>query len=296
MGVVGDASVRVVLYAASAIDAESVLGELRRAGYEPECEHVESEAAAIRALAEPDSPVVLIRGSDTTGTISRLVATISHDLRNLVLMPLVMQVELAQRMIADHHPDRAREILDRLVDLARQGEAAVERLRQFGRQRAAAPLRLRPVRPDWLAEQAADIGRLHIRPRPGRNIKIEVMLGQSVPIDVDPHEVVAALVNLVVNGIEAIDGGGGTVRIASGNDDKGVWIEVADNGPGMPPSVRDRLFEPYFTTKGDDGTGLGLGIVDACMRRHGGTVEVITAPRSGTKFRLRFPPSGLTHT
>ena len=68
-------------------------------------------------------------------------------------------------------------------------------------------------------------------------------------------------------------------------------MQVADDGPGMPPEVEQRVFEPFFTTKGEEGTGLGLAMVYACMQRHGGSVKLQTAPGEGTQFTLVFPLS-----
>jgi signal transduction histidine kinase len=98
---------------------------------------------------------------------------------------------------------------------------------------------------------------------------------------------VSALVNLIVNAIEAMNGG--TITLRTGVGDDGVWVQVSDNGPGMPPDVERRIFEPFFTTKGSEGTGLGLAMVYACMQRQGGTVKVETAEGKGTTFTLSFP-------
>jgi signal transduction histidine kinase len=85
---------------------------------------------------------------------------------------------------------------------------------------------------------------------------------------------------------------GGTITVRTGGDHAASWIEVADDGPGMTPEIEHHVFDPFFTTKGDEGTGLGLAMVFACMQRHGGTVELVTAKGEGARFRLRFPPPG----
>jgi signal transduction histidine kinase len=99
---------------------------------------------------------------------------------------------------------------------------------------------------------------------------------------------VNALVNLIANAIDAMPAGG-TITLRSGEGDGGAWVSVADDGPGMPPEVERRVFEPFFTTKGEAGTGLGLAMVQATMRRHGGTVKLVTEPGQGTTFTLWFP-------
>jgi signal transduction histidine kinase len=67
-------------------------------------------------------------------------------------------------------------------------------------------------------------------------------------------------------------------------------VAVSDTGPGIPPEIASRLFQPFFTTKGTDGTGLGLVMVQACMHRIGGDVALASAPGAGTTFTLTFPP------
>jgi len=102
------------------------------------------------------------------------------------------------------------------------------------------------------------------------------------------NEVVGALVNLIVNAADAC-GERGTVTVRTGRDDGAAWIEVADDGPGMSPEVEARVFEPFFSTKGEQGTGLGLANVFATVQRHGGDVTLVTAPGRGAAFTLSFP-------
>ena len=81
----------------------------------------------------------------------------------------------------------------------------------------------------------------------------------------------------------------GTITISTGSSDGGAWIEVADNGPGIPPDIKGRIVEPFFTTKGQTGTGLGLSIVYALTQRHGGRLDIESEPGQGARFRLWFP-------
>jgi signal transduction histidine kinase len=105
-------------------------------------------------------------------------------------------------------------------------------------------------------------------------------------------EVLSAVVNLVVNAIDAMPEGG-IVKVSTGARDEGVAVTVADNGPGMSPEVQARVFEPFFTTKGAEGTGLGLAMVFATMQRHSGAVSLETSPGNGARFTLWFPrPEG----
>jgi signal transduction histidine kinase len=95
-------------------------------------------------------------------------------------------------------------------------------------------------------------------------------------------------VNLLRNGRDAMPKGG-TVTITARQERKWVVVTVADEGRGISPEVRGRLFEPYFSTKGSRGTGLGLWLAAGTMERLGGSIEAVNRPRRGTLFVLKFP-------
>jgi signal transduction histidine kinase len=81
----------------------------------------------------------------------------------------------------------------------------------------------------------------------------------------------------------------GVIHIRTGRSGHGlVWLEVADNGGGIPPDVQRRVFEPFYTTKAK-GTGLGLAIASGVVQRHGGNMEVHSTPGVGSTFRMLLP-------
>ena len=108
-----------------------------------------------------------------------------------------------------------------------------------------------------------------------------------------PEIIVTAIVNLLLNAADAL-AGKGAITVRTGSSDGGGWIEVADNGPGIPPEIRNRILEPFFTTKGAVGTGLGLAIVYAFTERHGGRLDIESEPGKGARFRMWFPASEKT--
>jgi len=283
---------RVLLLGASAADAEPVARELERAGYSVEVSPADLDRELIPSDRSESPPtfVVVRSGAERLGEHA---AVIAHDLRNVVLFPLAMQVELAERAVHDNNVARVLELVSEMADMLRHAEATVDRLRHLGRQTANASLQRQRVHPDQLANRAAEIARAHLRRR-GRAPRPTYLLPELAatgPIDVDGQEVIAALVNVLVNAIDVLHESGGTIALRTGSDERGSWFEIADDGPGIPDEVRRRVFEPFFTTKGETGTGLGLAMVQACMRRHGGSVELDTEVGTGTKFRLRFPPA-----
>lgn len=115
----------------------------------------------------------------------------------------------------------------------------------------------------------------------------------------DPGQFEAALLNLAINGREAMGASGAlTIRTHPGSDaalaakptGAEVVLSISDTGSGMPPGIRRRIFEPFYTTKPPgEGTGLGLAQVSAFMRQSGGRIEVDSEPGCGTTFRLYLP-------
>jgi len=111
----------------------------------------------------------------------------------------------------------------------------------------------------------------------------------AVPIDGDDGQLQQCLLNILLNARDAMPDGG-NVEISLDHEDRVAALRIADDGPGMDDEVRQRIFEPYFTTKPTgSGTGLGLSIAYGVMRAHGGDIQVDSARGEGTTFTLRFP-------
>jgi signal transduction histidine kinase len=104
----------------------------------------------------------------------------------------------------------------------------------------------------------------------------------------NPGEIDQVFMNLLANAFQAIDGSG-RVTLRTRHDGAAVVIEVSDTGPGIPDDVRERIFEPFFSTKDGGGTGLGLAIAHSLVARHGGDLTVDTTPGGGSTFVVRLP-------
>jgi signal transduction histidine kinase len=112
------------------------------------------------------------------------------------------------------------------------------------------------------------------------------------PVDGHASELRDVLMNLIFNAVDAMPEGG-TLSIATQleHPQNTVLVTVEDTGVGMPPDVRRRCLEPFFTTKGDRGTGLGLAMTYGIIQRHRGAIDIETQPGEGTTFRIRLPAS-----
>ncbi len=116
--------------------------------------------------------------------------------------------------------------------------------------------------------------------------------GTIPPVPADPELLKIVLQNLLINASHAMDGQG-TIRISTHVDGDGWRILVADEGPGIPPEVRDRLFTPFFTTKAR-GTGLGLSTAKRLVEALGGSIDLECPPSGGTVVSLRFPAQAVS--
>ena len=123
-----------------------------------------------------------------------------------------------------------------------------------------------------------------------RGVTVEVVteLGETADIQGDPSELDDAILNLLLNAVDAMPEGG-TITLSTRTVEAGVQLTVSDTGIGMAEETRRRVFEPFFTTKADVGSGLGLPTVLAAVTRWGGRIEVDSTPGEGTTFTLHMP-------
>jgi len=240
-----------------------------------------------RAYADLRTSQEALVRTERLRALGQMAAGISHDLMNL-LSPISLHLTLVARASALGDPAGVDEGVAELQQALRRSVETVERLRSFSKQTPEAT----PTEADLnhLAHEAVDLARPRMASRMGRMNEIHEEFGEPPLVSVRSGEVVSALVNLIVNAIDAMPNGGNvTLRTRSARG--GAEIEVEDDGPGMPKEVAERVFEPFFTTKGEAGTGLGLPMVVDCVQRHGGTIALATKPGNGTKFTLWIPAS-----
>jgi two-component system nitrogen regulation sensor histidine kinase NtrY len=210
---------------------------------------------------------------------------IAHEIKN-PLTPIQLSAQrLRRRLASDRSPDEKR-LLDEAtgtiiqeVDGLRQ---LVDEFSRFARMPALTP------KPTDLARLLEGVVVLYRESHPSLAIRA-VFSPDLPPIEVDPDQIKRAVLNLVDNAVEAV-GGTGEVVVQT------VWlpeahrarIVVADDGPGIAPDDRDRLFVPYFSTKAT-GMGLGLPIVHQIVSDHGGTIRVEDNTPHGSRFVIELP-------
>ncbi|MFZ5426067.1 MAG: sensor histidine kinase [Thermodesulfobacteriota bacterium] len=153
----------------------------------------------------------------------------------------------------------------------------------------------KPIRQEAdISRLAEDMAKLVEREAGPRNISIRRDYAPGLPpVPLDPPLCRQAVLNLLVNAVQAVKDGG-AVTVSTGLDESGkAYIRVADNGPGIPPEHLSRVFDPFFTTKPPGkGTGLGLSITHRIVDRMGGTVTAANRAGGGAVFTITLPASG----
>lgn len=109
------------------------------------------------------------------------------------------------------------------------------------------------------------------------------------PITCDANALHQALLNLMLNAVEAVESKSGRVEIRTRSDAQGFWIEVVDNGPGIDPGRKEEVFRPFASTKGQRGTGLGLPVTRRIIEDHGGEITLLDGNEGGCCFRIMLP-------
>ncbi|MES2105702.1 MAG: response regulator [Pseudomonadota bacterium] len=239
--------------------------------------------------------------------LGQMASGIAHDINNAI-SPVALYTESlleTEHNLSPHVRDRL-EIIKRAID---DVAATVARMREFYRQREP-QLTLMPVNANHLVQQVVDLTRARWSDMPlqrGIVIALQTELAPELPTFMGVEgEIREALTNLIFNAVDAMpEGGTLTLRTkvapdvldsTAAADSRQVQIEVCDTGVGMGEDTRRRCLEPFFTTKGERGTGLGLAMVYGMIGRHSANIEIDTVLNKGTTMRLNFlVPGSDTH-
>jgi two-component system, cell cycle sensor histidine kinase and response regulator CckA len=241
---------------------------------------VVAAAGVVTDLTERERLQAQILASRKLESMGRMAGGIAHDFNN-ILGGVLGYASILQERLADQPT---------LLRYARTIEESARRAGELTHQLLAfaheGPSQLHPVNVNEVAREAAGMIR-HILPD---GVAIELFLDPALPfVNADPPRLCQALLNVLQNAREALDASGAiTVRTRSEDHGRTVVVEVGDTGPGMPPEVCERMFEPFFTTR-EQGTGMGLAVTYGIVESHGGGIEAVSSPGSGTQVVMRFP-------
>ena len=235
-----------------------------------------------RDITEQKAAEEGLRQAQRLEAIGRLAGGVAHDFNNQLTV-VTASLHLARRAIEQGR--------DAMAELA-MAEEAVERstaltaqLLAFAREERP---RVEPIEVDSLVrDSCAFLGRLL-----GDGIDLDVQSHVAAPVHIegDRRQLEQVLMNLALNSRDAM-AGRGRLGIDLSADERAIHLTVTDTGCGMTPETVRRLFDPFFSTKGEKGTGLGMAIVKRVLDSLDGAIDVASTPGEGTRIRLSFPRS-----
>jgi signal transduction histidine kinase len=206
------------------------------------------------------------------------VAKIQHDLRNIL-----SSAQLASDQLAKSADPSVQRLAPRLVSSIDQAVALATNTLRYGRAEEQPPqrrmLRLKPIVDE--AGEAALEGRYAVR--------VEDAIAEDFEIDADAAQLFRILLNILRNAGEALGEKGGVVALSATREEGKVFIDIRDNGLGIPVAIKARLFQPFAGSVRAGGSGLGLAIARELARAHGGEVTLIKSDETGTQFRVAIP-------
>jgi PAS domain S-box-containing protein len=238
--------------------------------------------------------------------LGQMASGIAHDINNAI-SPVALYTESLLERETGLSP-RARDQLETIQRAIEDVAQTVARMREFYRQRDT-QLGLVPVDLNRLVLHVVELTRARwsdMAQQRGVVIETKTDLAAELPsIMAADNEIREAITNLIFNAVDAMPNGGPLILRTSVRQDRAsadaaprrfVQLEVKDSGIGMDEDTRRKCLEPFFTTKGERGTGLGLAMVYGTMQRHNAEIEIESTVGGGTTMRMKFPMSGASTT
>jgi PAS domain S-box-containing protein len=253
---------------------------------------LEGLIAIVRDITTQREVEKQLHQSEKLTALGQLAGGIAHDFNNLLQAILGYAQLMKQNQQDPAFMDRSLKVVEAA---ALDGSETVRRIQTFARLRPEEQFVVVDVnqivqdavaitRPRWEEKVARD----------NRPLDLHLALGAAETIQGRPAALAELMTNLILNALDAMPDGG-TLTIATRSERAGpVTITVADTGIGMPEAVKQRVFEPFFSTKGEAGSGLGLSMAYSIVRRHSGEIRVDSEPGKGTTFMLTFPVARAT--
>ena len=218
--------------------------------------------------------------------LGEMAAGVAHDFNNMLAV-ILGRTELLQRRPQDAELERG---LEAIRKAAQTGADTVRRIQEFTRTRRTRPFERVDLR--TIIAEVIELTRPRWKDEAQRSgVRYEVTLeGAAPPVQGRPEDLREMFTNLLVNALEAMPAGGTCAfQVRAARDT--VVVTVDDTGCGMSEETRRRIFEPFFSTKGPRGNGLGLAVTWGIVQRHQGTIEVTSRVERGTTFAITLPAS-----
>lgn len=249
----------------------------------------ERTARLEETLAELRSAQEAVVKQERLSALGMMAGGIAHDFNNALTMVLGYG-ELLLPHMQQSAPEQEIAYFRHMIDAAQDATHVVSRLREFYRPATCNDVRV-PVDLNEIVQKTVSLTapKWKDKARMG-GVQIEVLTNLQATASVAGNavELREVLTNLIFNAVDAMPRGGKIV-VSTGMDGDYSTIVVSDSGTGMSEDDRARCLEPFFTTKGDRGTGLGLSVVYGIIQRHGGMIEITSEIGRGTTFSISLP-------
>ncbi len=244
---------------------------------------IEGVLVFVRDVTDRKRERELMAQSDKLRAVGELAAGVAHNLNNSLTV-IQGRAQLLLRNASDENSAKSLQIITNAVE---DGTKTLRRILEFARRDTANEFG--PVELGYLLTSSVDIARPKWQSK-SRTGQVEVKVEVNTPIYVmgEQAELREVVLNLIFNAVDAMPEGGTMEMGARAEIDSGCFW-VADTGGGMPADVVSRIFEPFYTTKGKSGSGLGLSASHGIITRHKGEIVVVSEPGEGTRFEVRLP-------
>lgn len=244
-----------------------------------------------QAVAELRASQQQLIQAERLSALGTMASGIAHDFNNA----LTLIIGFGEILLRDAERGRLTEedtipSLKEVLAAARGASTTVRQLREFSKFGNTGEVH-KSVNLNKVIEQAVSFTKPKWETQSfaeGRQISAKVDSADIPAILGDAAQLRDVIINLIFNAADAM-AQGGMITLRTRAEPKAVIVEVSDTGAGMTEEVRRRCFEPFFSTKGNQGTGLGLAMVFSIVQRHSGTIDIASEPGKGTKFTLRLP-------
>jgi signal transduction histidine kinase len=224
------------------------------------------------------------RHAERLAELGTLTGGLAHEIKN-PLSTVQLNLQLLQEDMRADDPAYSR-LIHRLNTVKNETSRLREILDDFLRYAGRLEIDRRPVELNALLEELVDFFTPQAQAQ-----RVQLRLRKSdtpVTVPADPKLLKQALLNLMINGVQAMSSTGGELILGVSNDGEDAAIDVIDTGPGIPTDAVDKIFQAYYSTK-KGGTGLGLPMAKRIVDEHGGSLTVKSEPGKGTDFSLRLP-------
>ncbi|MFA6002131.1 MAG: PAS domain S-box protein [Thermoleophilia bacterium] len=245
----------------------------------------------VRDITEQERLREQLSQSEKIRALGEMAGGVAHDFNNFLTVILGNTQLMLSQINGGDGDQEFRESLESVQRAAADAAETVRRIQEFTRVRTARSFTIVDVkrvilnsidiaRPRWHDEAKAR----------GAKIEIVASIDRTPPVNANESELTEVFTNLIINAADALPGDG-RITVTTDTEPGGEWVLVivSDTGEGMDEEVKKRVFEPFFSTKGVGGSGLGLSVAYGIVNRHGGDIMVESKPGDGTRFVVRLP-------